>query len=230
MALEENNVVRTLATSSDSKQFLVYQQVKEDILNNTYPAGTVMVERKLCEIYNVSRSPLRNALQQLSHEGLLSFVPGKGVIVPDYTIEDILEVYDLIEMLHIFAIQSSIKKMNAVSLEALHVILDNMKKSMNEGNLLVTTRWDQKFHKFIITCASNKRLDNIYTTLNFQSMRFIASVLEDSELAEKSYLEHLDIYNLLVSQNISGAEKAIRTHYQNIKQYYINKLISRIPL
>ena len=49
-------------------------------------------------------SPIRNALQQLTHEGLLSFVPGKGVVVSSFTTEDILEVYDLIELHQIYAV------------------------------------------------------------------------------------------------------------------------------
>ena len=95
---------------AQSKQMLAYQQIKKDILNNTFPEGTVMVERKLCDIYQVSRSPIRNALQQLTHEGLLSFVPGKGVVVSSFSTEDILEVYDLIELLQLYAVSACITK------------------------------------------------------------------------------------------------------------------------
>lgn len=73
-----NQQIDALNQPAENKQQQAYQQIKQDILNNTYPEGTVMVERKLCDIYHVSRSPIRNALQQLTHEGLLSFVPGKG--------------------------------------------------------------------------------------------------------------------------------------------------------
>ncbi|MEI3340283.1 MAG: GntR family transcriptional regulator [Eubacterium sp.] len=77
MAIQGNDKYDSLQQPAESKQALAYQQIKEDILNNTYPEGTVMVERKLCDIYNMSRSPIRNALQQLTHEGLLTFVPEK---------------------------------------------------------------------------------------------------------------------------------------------------------
>ena len=93
MINQENSKYDSLNQPVENKQQLAYQQIKQDILNNTYPAGTVMVERKLCEIYNVSRSPIRNALQQLTHEGLLSFVPGKGTVVASFSTDDILEVY-----------------------------------------------------------------------------------------------------------------------------------------
>ena len=104
--MSDNHKLEILQESAESKQQLAYQQLRNDILNNIYPEGTVLTERKLCEIYSVSRSPIRNALQQLTHEGLLSLIPGKGATVVGFSIEDILEVYDLIEMMQLHALQA----------------------------------------------------------------------------------------------------------------------------
>ena len=94
-----------------------------------------MVERKLCEIYNVSRSPIRNALQQLTHEGLLSFVPGKGTVVASFSTDDILEVYDLIELLQDYAIKACINKQNALVVNALEMALNNMKTALEKDDI-----------------------------------------------------------------------------------------------
>ncbi|MCU6762808.1 Uncharacterized HTH-type transcriptional regulator ydfH [uncultured Roseburia sp.] len=219
-----------LKEPSESKQTLAYQQIKEDILNNTYKEGTVMVERKLCDIYNMSRSPIRNALQQLTHEGLLAFIPGKGVVVPEFTTEDILEVYDLIEILQVYAVKSCISKCTDVTLESLHLVLDKMHKSLKEEDIYQCTRWDQKFHELIVDYSSNTRLQNIYAQMNCQHMRFIATILDDLALAERSYQEHMSILKAIEDRNVPLAEEALRLHYQNIKQYYINKLIHRIHI
>ena len=48
-----------------TKEVMVYEQIKKDILNNEFEPGTVLVERKLTEKYKVSRSPVRYALRQL---------------------------------------------------------------------------------------------------------------------------------------------------------------------
>lgn len=227
--MKDNFLEKTLPlqTSSDFKQFQVYEEIKQDILNNTYPAGTIMVERKLCDIYNVSRSPIRNALQKLSYEGLLTFVPGKGVIVPEFSIEDILEVYDLIELLQSFAITTCISRLNDVALETLEDILDKMKAARQQGNIALATEWDQKFHKYIITFSGNKRLVDVFENLHNQSMRFQASTLDDQNLAEKSYNEHLQLYQCIKDKDVAKAKNAIKTHYHNVKQHYINMLILR---
>lgn len=218
----------TMNDSSESKQDIVYQQIKEDILNNTYPEGTLMVERKLSEIYNVSRSPIRKALQQLTHEGLLTFVPGSGVTVAGFTIEDILEVYDLIEIMQSYAVRTCINKFEKPEITTLGEFLVKMRHSLDEENLLACTRHDQHFHEYLISESGNKRLETIYSQLDVQSMRFIATILEDFALAERSYTEHMEIYHYIENKDADAAEKAMRNHYQNIRQYYVNKLISRL--
>ena len=180
MSNQEISKYDALNQPAENKQQQAYQQIKQDILNNTYPEGTVMVERKLCDIYHVSRSPIRNALQQLTHEGLLSFVPGKGTVVASFTTEDILEVYDLIELLQVYAVAAFLNKYNDLAVDAMEIALRNMEKSLNEHDIFQCTRWDQKFHELLIGYAGNKRLETIYDQLDCQQMLFISTILDDT--------------------------------------------------
>ncbi len=230
MSNQENNKYDSLNQPSENKQQFAYQQIKQDILNNTYPEGTVMVERKLCDIYHVSRSPIRNALQKLTHEGLLSFVPGKGTVVASFTTEDILEVYDLIELLQTYAISACISKYNPLAVNALELALENMKHTLDENDIFHFTRWDQKFHQLLISYSGSKRLENIYDQLDCQQMLFISTILDDAKLAHRSYGEHAAILDAIKAKDLSAAKDCIRKHYYHIKQYYINKLLSRIHI
>lgn len=228
--MSENKKAEYVNAAGESKQQQAYRQIKADILNNTYPEGTVLIERKLCEIYNVSRSPIRNALQQLSHEGLLTFIPGKGVTVAGFSIEDILEVYDLIELLQLYAVHVLSSDISTDFEASLKHCLENMKQCIENHDILHANLWDQNFHQCFISSVHNKRLSSIYEQLSVQSRRFIATVLDDYTLAQRSYSEHLEIYENVYSQHWESAEKSMRTHYKNIKQYYIDKLIHRINI
>ena len=210
MSNQEISKYDALNQPAENKQQQAYQQIKQDILNNTYPEGTVMVERKLCDIYHVSRSPIRNALQQLTHEGLLSFVPGKGTVVASFTTEDILEVYDLIELLQVYAVAAFLNKYNDLAVDAMEIALRNMEKSLNEHDIFQCTRWDQKFHELLIGYAGN--------------------ILDDTERASQSFAEHSAILAAIKEKDVQMAQDCIRKHYYHIKQYYINKLLSRIHI
>lgn len=229
--MPNNHKLEIMNESAESKQQLAYQQLRNDILNNTYPEGTVLTERKLCEIYNVSRSPIRNALQQLTHEGLLNLIPGKGATVVGFSIEDILEVYELIEMMQLHALhtlegQGCIDK---AFLPELKDILNKMQKTSQDGDIAASIQWDQQFHHFLIAAAGSRRLAAMYEQLHMQSMRFMAtSAKDDAALAARSCQEHARIYDFIKKGDFSGAESCIREHYKNIKQYYIDKLLLHV--
>ncbi len=228
--MASNEKKEIINASAESKQQLAYQQIKQDILNNTYPEGTVLAERKLCDIYHVSRSPIRNAIQQLTYEGLLRLIPGKGAAVAGFSIEDILEVYDLMEVLQIYALRSLASQIDAYFLDFLETSLKNMKQNIENGDLSKACKWDQQFHRFLITSSSNKRLVSMYEQLEVQNMRFMATTADDESLARRSYQEHSDIYEHLKKHDITGAQEKLQIHYKHTKQYYINKLISRIQI
>ena len=216
---------KKVSQDAESKQEQVYHSLKKDILEGKFPPGSPMVERKLCEIYSVSRSPIRNALQRLIRDGLVSFVPGKGMIVPEITIEDIFEIYDMMELFQIYAIRRSAGKMNEVSLKTLENILLNIRSSLDQENVPGAIQRDVKYHEFLVTLAGSARLKQFHDQIHNQIERFLSYTLEDTQLAERSYLEHRNIYNCLAEGDVAGAEEAISQHYSNTKQYYINRLL-----
>lgn len=222
-----SNIKTDILNDTDNKQQQVYIQLKEDILNNVYPPGTLMVERKLCDIYNVSRSPIRNALANLTRDGLLTFIPGKGTQIPEYTIEDILEIYDLMEVFQSYAISTCIHKFNEISLNVLETIMDEMGAAIKKENYSEAHKWDQQFHQYLMDYASNSRMNDYYQQLSYQNARFQATTLDDAQLANHSFTQHLRIFESLKNNDLEEALGALKNHYQDIKQYYIHRLLNK---
>ena len=214
MKLDKSEYVNTGMTT---KEVMVYNKIKEAILNNEFKPGTVLVERKLSESY---------ALRQLAKEGLLTDEPGKGIIVPVYTLEDILEVYDLLEVLQVYAIQVSLKNYDMIADATLGQIMEQMRKSMTDENLIRRMDWDVKFHEFIIHHVSNKRLDMIFDLLVNQKRRFDITSFHDPEHGEMTTKQHQKIYAAILARDQEACIAAIKEHSQYIKQYYINKLVT----
>lgn len=219
-----------LSQTPDSKQQQVYKLIRDAIVKNEFPPGTVMVERKLCDIYNVSRSPIRNALQQLTFEGLLTYMPGKGTVVPEFTLEDILEVYDLLEVLQVYAVRQCVHQLDTVAEETMNLLLTSERAALEAGDLFVVSQWDQRFHDFIVDRSNNHRLKILFDQLNNQRVRFITPTLQDPEHYERSFQEHQDIFRSIREKNVDAAEAAVRQHYTTLKQYYIAVLINKSRL
>ena len=208
-----------------TKEDWIYEKIKEDILRNEFKPGSVMVERKLAEKYDVSRSPVRHALKQLVSEGLLASEPGSGIIVPVYTLEDVLQVYDLLEVLQVYAIQVSLKNYNQIADTELAYIIDEIKNAYKNKDLVARMEWDIKFHSFIISNVGNKRLDMMFHMLINQKRRFDITSYNDLEHGKLTTDQHEKIYKAILKRDQNATIAAIKEHTQYIKKYYIDKLI-----
>jgi len=212
-------------TLMTTKEDWAYNRIKEDILRNEFKPGTVMVERKLAEKYNVSRSPIRHALKRLVNEGFLSNETGVGIMVPVYTLEDVLQVYDLLEVLQIYAVQVSLKNYDQIADTELSYIVGEIKKANSQKDLVSRMDWDVKFHTYIINLVGNKRLDMVFKMIIDQKRRFDITSYDDFEHGQLTTDQHEAIYLALLKRDMDGAIEAIRAHTKYIKKYYIDKLI-----
>lgn len=208
-----------------TKEDWAYNRIKEDILKNEFKPGTVMVERKLAEKYNVSRSPIRHALKRLVNEGFLSNELGVGITVPVYTLEDVLQVYDLLEVLQVYAVKVSLKNYDQIADTELSYIIGEIKKANAQQDLVNRMEWDVKFHTYIISVVGNKRLDMIFKMIIDQKRRFDITSFDDMEHGRLTTEQHEAIYNAILERNLDATIDAINAHTQYIKKYYIDKLI-----
>lgn len=209
-----------------TKEETVYLQIKQAVLHNEFKPGTILVERKLSELYKVSRSPVRYALRQLAKEGLLEDESGKGIVVPTYTLEDILEIYDLWEVLQIYALQVSLKNYNMIADATLGQIMEQTKKFAEAGDMIERMEADIKFHNFIIHYVNNKRLDMMFELLVNQKRRIDTASFDDVQHGKQANAQHEQIFAAIKSRDLDACITAVKEHSSFIKQYYINKLVT----
>ena len=211
--------------ASATKELLVYEQIKTDLLNHSYEPGFQMIERTLTDKYKVSRSPVRCALRLLVKDGLLRSDPSGRIFVPEYTLEDILEIYDLIEVLQDYAVRIFMKNPCADVPKELEQILEGMEKAAEAKSYPVRMDYDNRFHLCIINSAKNSRLTEIFTSLINQKKMFDHRSYYDAEHALLTNAQHRKIYEAVRDRNLEGTLSAIKEHEQYIKKYYVDILI-----
>jgi len=90
----------------------LYQQLKQDIRQGIWPAGAVLNQQKLSEYYQVSRIPVRDALQQLKAEALLVMAGKASVMVPPLTAAEAEELYQIRLQLEPMALRRAFPQLN----------------------------------------------------------------------------------------------------------------------
>jgi DNA-binding GntR family transcriptional regulator len=144
----------------------IAERIRTDVLCGRIAEGERLSEAKLGERFGVSRRPVREALQQLMHEGLLEGRPNTGVKVasapPDAMCELIMGIRQMIET---FAVRSFLDHLEANDFAHWDAILERMRVACMARDFAAIAEHDIEFHRSIVRRAQQRDLESIWTSL-----------------------------------------------------------------
>jgi DNA-binding GntR family transcriptional regulator len=214
-----------MKNSSKSKKAIVYENLKARIINNFIKPGEPLNEGVLSKELKISKTPIREALQQLEKEGFIENIPVKGAFVSRISIQDIREIFEIREILECEVIKRAALKADPDRVEAIRkkfVSSESDSKKASAGHF----KSGDEVHAFIFETFGNNRLKEIYKRLQDHIVRTRIHFFNQSQSgrSEESFKEHLEILDALKAQDPVRAENAIRNHLRNSLEY-IKKMI-----
>jgi len=189
----------------------IYQTLKEWIQQNTLKPGEKIYDKELAEYFEVSRTPVREAMQLLADQRLIEIRPGKDSIVTPIDLEQIKEIYVILGSIQSLGVRFAFPKITAQIIEQLEQINEQISKASSMELL----KFDQAFHQCILDAAGNPFLDNFYSMLNTHITRFQLSYVETGLDFDKkeTLLAHQNIIDALKDKDLARAEKEINQNY-----------------
>jgi DNA-binding GntR family transcriptional regulator len=211
-----------MPNGSKSKKTIVYENLKKRIINHTLKPGEPLNESVLTKELGISKTPIREAMQQLEKEGFIENVPGKGSFVSRISIQDIREMFEIREILECEVIRRVASKGDLNRAEA-EAISKKFETSETDGNKTPRSYFKagDQIHTFVFEALGNKRLLEFYKRLqeHIERMRLYFFNQVHQERSEQSFKEHLEIMNALIAQDPQRAEDAMRTHLRHSMEY-----------
>jgi len=209
-----------MKNGAKSKKAIVYEDLKNRITFNLLKPGEALNEGVLSEELKTSKTPIREALQQLEKEGFIENIPVKGAFVSQISIQDLREIFDLREILECEVIKRAALKADPDKVEALKkkfISSENNSKKVSTGGF----KSGDEVHSFIFETYGNHRLIEIYRRLQDHIVRSRIHFFNQShpDRSEESFKEHLEILDALKAQDPSRAENAVRIHLRNSMEY-----------
>lgn len=195
-----------------------YAAIKDAILTLTLEPGTPVVESDLAERLGISKTPVRDALQELEREGFVARIPFTGTYVTDVTTTDIIEVFQLRAVLEGLAARLAAQLFTDAELDQLAGDLSAAEAALEQGDLVLCSEKNRQLHHAIIDKAGNERLRLIIHNLDDHIRRF--RVLSDQIRGQldASVQEHRRILNALYEHDPAAAEEAMREHLFSVLQ------------
>ncbi len=210
------------ASGSKSKKVIVYENLKKKIITNALKPGEPLVESALSAELNTSKTPIREALQQLEKEAFIENVPGKGAFVSRISVEEVLEVFEIREILECAVIRRVAAKAE-LNVAGAETVRRRFESSEADGSKTPRSSFKSgdQIHTFVFEAFGNMRLLEYYRRLqdHIERMRLHFFSQFRPERAEQSASEHLEIVNALIARDPERAENAMRTHLRNSTDY-----------
>lgn len=192
-----------------------YQYLKNAILSNKLKQGEPIAELTIAEELQMSRTPIREAMRILEHEGLIVSYPARGSFVSVITPLDIEEIYDLRLLLESWALERSFAHITTEE-------LDDLERRFQQG--YQTRNWetlheaDKDLHALFINKSGSKRIREFVDILNGQSDHIRHTSAMQIDRIEQSYHEHMEIIRNIREGNLQRAKDSLHHHLRSVSR------------
>lgn len=193
----------------------VYKTLKEAIINRSFKPGDPLMERSVAEQLGVSRTPVREALKHLEHEGWVETVPWKGVFVRTLSMDDVKDIIQLRLATESFVIELVTEIITDEEIRELEENLYQLQETRLQGNHYEMIEIDKEFHFYLARLSGNGRIMQLLENLSEQIHRLGIQALTDDERPSHSYREHEEILTALKERDSKKAKASMQEHLNN---------------
>ena len=195
----------------------LYTELQKDILSGALPDKSKLTEQAVCKRYNVSRTPVREALRQLEADGLIENIPNRGAYVTGLSKRDISDLFDLRALFEVQAVEWAIKRMGSEDIDSLAEVMEFMEFYTLKEDASKVLSFNSRFHSLIYEGTGNRKLQRsleVYQTY----LKYSAPHRSYTESDLKTILEeHRAIYEAFESRNAAAGRKAMEYHMEQSK-------------
>lgn len=217
--------------SSNKLYVQIYNQLVEAIRSGMFKVGEKLPsEKELCQTFNVSRVPVREALCALELNGLVDSIQGVGVYVKktSTTIPDApgnIEPQDIIAAR--LSIEPDIAKAAAKNItdtgrEEMRRIIDRFRENADAN--IDTADIDKKFHLCVARASANymylQMMEVVFKAMDTEMWTLICSRTVGTKYFRQNYEEHRVIGDMIMSGNAEGAYICMKEHMENLVERY----------
>ncbi|WP_051688119.1 GntR family transcriptional regulator [Desulfofalx alkaliphila] len=202
----------------------VYSRLRKAILKGKFQPGDRLVERKLAEKLNVSRTPIREAIRMLELEGLVSHIPRVGSVVSSIDAVEVHEIYRIRAVLEGLAARMAAERIKPEQLQQLTVTLQKIEQAIIDNKIDKLEELHLDFNRLIYESAESTRLYNMITSMvDFINRFTMVGYTRPGRIAQ-AHKEHRLIVEAIKLRDGELAERVAREHIENSRYAYFKSI------
>lgn len=205
----------------------IYLALRKTIVLGEISAGVRINELEFSEAFNISRTPIRYALQRLLNENLVVHKKGIGMIVKGISIKDAHEIYDIRKALDTLATVKAMDLVTEKDLEELKCLLEYGDKLNKENRVDELLENFSDFNTFIYKKSEMLRLKSIVTKLQTYLVYFRDIAIRSSDRRDDAMAEHWLIYRGIKNKNVEQITLITHEHLNRSLEFIIKEMKER---
>lgn len=205
----------------------IYEILRKEILEFELPPGAPLSESELARRLGGSRTPVREAIRQLSHEGLAQVQPGRGAFVAEISLRDIVEVFEMREALETAAARLAARSGDRSLLAGFEAEFLEFNRPIGPTNSAAYYELIGRLDDAISKLCGNRRLARALVEVWSQVRRLRHLASSDPARLTETLDEHLEIVRAVLAGDEEKAGECVRGHVRRSAENIFRILTSR---
>lgn len=199
---------------------VVTDHVRQMIISGDVPLGALLSERGISAELKVSKTPVREALAQLKHEGLVTIVPQSGVRVFTLSAREVREICTFRKALETAALEIAMQGDAAALLPDLEAIEGRMQEALARGDVRAYLTLDTEFHLAFFSNCGNSYLQNAYGLYSGKIAALRTHLANKPRHTSLSLAEHGEIVAAVRKGDVPALIDVLERHIGRTQETY----------
>jgi DNA-binding GntR family transcriptional regulator len=195
----------------------IVESITTAIVERRLAPGTKLAEQKIADIFDVSRTLVRQALNQLSRDRLVTLEPARGAFVAMPSVEEARQVFEVRAMIEAALVRQLAARITDAQITRLRSHLRDEREAIARTDVSGRTRLLADFHVVLARLLGNEVLAQLLADLLSRSS-LISLMYQSAHSAEHSQDEHAQIVEALARRDARAAARLMEHHLHNVER------------
>lgn len=191
---------------------IIKEKIENMIINNELVAGTKLEEVDLAKQFNVSRTPIREALRNLEASQLVTIIPKKGAFVSEVSVQKLIEIFTVVAELESLCAKLAARRISKEESKLLKQACKACEKAYLNNNVDEYFKENLKFHQLIYEASNNDFLITEMGHLKTRLLPFRKIQLKVKNRMKLSLDEHIQVAAAILEGRENDAQEIMRKH------------------
>lgn len=204
----------------------VFEAILDAIRSLRLRPGQRLREAELEEQLGVSKTPIREAFVRLEQLDLVTIEKYKGAVVRGYTPADLVEVYELRELLEGACARTAARGMSDDDRTALERVVNTSERAHLQNDMDAVIRLFDEFDEILIRQTNNRRMSDLLSALSHHMVRIGLLTVKIPGRVDVSLEQHRAIYEAIVAGDARESEELMRHHVRSVLNDHLSNEVS----